>query len=165
MYLEFILGRRGEEGGVSSKLLYPFLELSHAPWFVPVLQVAYKASSCRYIRWRFQVLISGNTNEESAVIPNFTDTTYIDSNLLPSLPISTPSRPSTELASVALSIHTSEAPPEGSPAPNWWLSQGEHTYTVFHHFLYSRGILACVDLYRRSMDETTQLFAEFHRST
>ena len=81
VYLEHILGRGGG-GGVSSKLLYPFLELSHPPWLVPVLQVACKASrSCGYIRLRFQVL-SGNTNEGSAVIANFTDTTYIDSNLV-----------------------------------------------------------------------------------
>ena len=57
---------------MSSKLLYPFLELSHALWFVPVLQVACKvSSSCRYIRLRFQVVFD-DTNEGSAVIPNST---------------------------------------------------------------------------------------------
>ena len=88
---------------MSSKLLYPFLELSHAPWFVPVLQVACRASSCRYIRLRFQVL-SDDTNEGSAVIPNSTTPLTLTVTYFLSLPISTPLRPSTELASVALSI-------------------------------------------------------------
>ena len=144
MYLEHILGGRGE---ASSKLLYTFLELSHTPWFVPVLQVACRTSSCRYIRLRFQILIFDDTNEGSAVIANSTTLLTLTVTSTPSLLISIPARPSTELASVALFIHTSEAPPEGIPAPNLWSSQGEHTCTVFHHFLYLRGILACVDLY------------------